>query len=222
MSRIGACVYSACDPDAEAMFRMKHYGMLSNVVCISIALLACGDSEQTMTDIEGNRYRVVQIGLQVWMAENLRVNKAPDGAPVSSHLPNYDTSQVDVFGRLYDWSTAMRVAPKGWHLPTDDEWETLARQLGPNCAAKLKDTFHWKASKGSATNESGFSARPAGYWNDQGFDDRFGLTAVFWSSTQVDSRLVWSRTINDAHDTLQRAPQHPHYGFSIRCIKDYE
>ncbi len=204
------------------MFRMIRYGRLTSAVCISCALLACWDSQQTMTDIDGNKYRVVQIGTQVWMAENLQVTKAPDGTPVNSQVPNHDSNQVSNFGRLYNWSSALRVAPKGWHLPTDDEWEILARHFDSDGAAKLKDTLYWKVSDERATNESGFSARPAGYWNDQGFDNRFGLTAVFWSSTQADSQLVWSRTLSATHDTLRRASQHPQYGFSVRCIKDRE
>lgn len=199
---------------------MKKHGKLSSVVCMGYALLACAALKQPMIDIDGNEYRVVQIGSQLWMAENLRVTRTSDGDPVTTHFPNHDSNQVNNFGLLYDWSAALRVAPKGWHLPTDDEWDILAQFLGPVCGDKLKDTSHWKASDGTATNESGFSARPAGYWNDQGFDNRFGLTAVFWSSTQTDSQLVWSRTISATHDTLRRASQHPQYGFSVRCIKD--
>lgn len=212
----------ACVPAAEAIIRMKNHGRLSGAVCISCVLLACGNPEQSLTDIDGNEYRVVQIGTQVWMAENLRVTRASDGEPVTTHFPNQDSNQISNFGRLYDWPSALRVAPKGWHLPTDDEWEIVAQLLGPNCAHKLKDTSHWTASDGRGTNESGFSARPAGYWNDHGFDNRFGVTAVFWSSTQADSQLVWSRTLSAVHDTLRRASQHPHYGFSVRCIKDRE
>ncbi|MBL7959651.1 fibrobacter succinogenes major paralogous domain-containing protein [bacterium] len=183
---------------------------------------ACGQSGSSSglaVDIDGNRYHTAQIGTQVWMTENLRVTRTCDGEPAVSYLPNNDSINVRIYGRLYDWHTAIRVVPKGWHLPTDDEWKILGEYLGDLGAAKLKDSLYWHTDK-NATNETGFSARPAGYWNENGFDNRFGLTAVFWSSTQVDSHFVWSRTVSAKHDTLRRAPQHPQYGFSIRCIRD--
>ena len=172
-----------------------------------------------VVDIDGNRYRTVQIGTQVWMTENLRVTRTVKGDTVVSHLPNGDSNSVNIYGRLYDWPTAISIAPTGWHIPTDDEWKTLGEHTGTFGAAKLKDSLYWHTNL-RATNETGFSARPAGYWNESGFDNRFGLTAVFWSSTQVDSHFVWSRTLSANHDTLRRAPQHPQYGFSVRCIKD--
>lgn len=156
------------------------------------------------------------------MAENLRVTKTPDGKPVYSHFPNDDSSEVKVYGLLYNWKSALQVVPKGWHLPSDSEWSMIVQYLGPLCAAKLKDTLYWRISNKSTTNETGFSVRPAGYWNDSGFDNQFGLTAVFWSSTQTDSHFVWCRTFNTNNDTLHRATQHPQYGFSVRCIKNNE
>lgn len=172
-------------------------------------------TDSVLTDIDGNRYATVRIGDQVWMAENLRVTKTPEGNSIISHFANNDSSTVREFGRLYDWQTALHIAPKGWHLPSDDEWNILARHLGTLAAATLKDGAHWRG-----TNETGFSARPAGYWNDSGFDNRFGQTAVFWTSTHQDSHFVWSRTISAQHDTLRSVTQHPQYGFSVRCIKD--
>lgn len=190
------------------------------VFCFSLLVYACRDADSTVTDIDGNRYRTTQIGTQVWMAENLRVTRTPEGKPVTSYFPNGDSSEAKLYGRLYDWATAIQIAPKGWHIPSDEEWERLSKYLGVLSGAKLKDTLHWRTSSRSATNETGFTALPSGYWNDSGFDNRFGLTAVFWSSTQVDSHFVWSRTMSATHDTLRKAPQHPQYGFSVRCIKD--
>lgn len=197
---------------------------LTLVILFSFNLIAAcrhsgSNTDLVVVDIDGNRYRAVQIGTQVWMTENLRVTRTFGGEPALSYLPNDDSNSVKTYGRLYDWHTAIRVAPKGWHIPTDDDWKVLGEYLGNLGASKLKDSLYWHTDK-SATNETGFSARPTGYWNESGFDNRFGLTTVFWSSTQVDSHFVWSRTISANHDTLRRAPQHPQYGFSVRCIKD--
>jgi uncharacterized protein (TIGR02145 family) len=198
--------------------------ILSVGLALSMLALSCrynaGDPDSTLTDIDGNRYQTLRIGTQIWMAENLRVTRTPDGNLVPWHFPNDDSSCVMVYGLLYDWQTALQSAPKGWHVPSNEEWDKLAQHLGALGAAKLKDTLYWRTSSKNVTNETGFSARPAGYWNDSRFDNQFGLTAVFWSSTQADSHFVWSRTISADHDTLRRVPQHPQYGFSVRCVKD--
>ena len=206
----------------------RHAGKVVVVVAGSFCLLtsSCGRhvelADSTATDIDGNRYRTVQIGTQVWMAENLRVTRSSRGKSVISYSPDGDTSNVPSYGRLYDWQTALRISPRGWHIPSDEEWRVLEEHLGAVGAAKLRDTILWCTSRRSGTNETGFSARPAGYWNESGFDNRFGFTAVFWSSTQSDSHFVWSRTLSADHDTVRRARQHPQYGFSVRCVKDAE
>lgn len=185
------------------------------ILFVLIQHLQTLNTDSILTDIDGNRYATVRIGTQVWMAENLRVTRTPDGKPIISHFPNQDSTTVRTFGRLYDWQTALSIAPEGWHLPSDEEWNILAMHLGMSAASKLKDSTHWPGM-----NKTRFSARPAGYWNDSGFDSRFGQTAVFWTSTQQDSHFVWSRTISAQHDTLRRVTQHPQYGFSVRCVKN--
>jgi uncharacterized protein (TIGR02145 family) len=198
--------------------------ILPFVVSFCLLPLDCrpekGKTDAGVVDCEGNRYATVKIGTQVWMAENLRVTRTPEGEPVFSHLPNDDSLAERMYGRLYDWQTAIRVAPSGWHVPSDGEWNALEEHLGTLAAAHLKDTLYWRISRKSVTNEAGFSARPAGYWNDGVFDNQFGSVAVFWSSTRADSHFVWSRTMSTSHDTMRRAPQHPQYGFSVRCIRD--
>ena len=188
------------------------------IFCIAGIALACNLPDQTCKDIDGNAYRIVQIGTQVWMAENLRVTRAPDGSPLQTHFPNDDSSTIKTYGLLYDWKTALRAAPEGWHVPSDDEWKILESYLGDRAVLALKDTAYWQSDNTSSTIAAAFSARSAGYWNDGEFDNRFGKTAVFWSSTPADSHFVWARTLSTNHDTLRRAQQHPHYGFSVRCI----
>jgi hypothetical protein len=72
-------------------------------------------------DIEGNEYRTVRIGGQVWMAENLRSTKASDGSAVKNYYPNNDTKNTLTYGRLYDYRTAKKICPAEWHLPTDND-----------------------------------------------------------------------------------------------------
>ena len=101
----------------------------------------------TVTDIDGNTYKTVQIGTQTWMAENLRTTKYNDGEAipyvtdnsvwVKLETPAYcyynnDISNKKMFGALYNWYTVNtgRLCPSGWHVPTDAEWTTLAITWG--------------------------------------------------------------------------------------------
>jgi uncharacterized protein (TIGR02145 family) len=120
-----------------------------------------------VTDIDGNTYRTVTIGSQVWMAEDLRTTRYRNGDLIGTTSPSTldisgesapkyqwayagDEGNVATYGRLYTWhaSTDNRsIAPVGWHVPTDAEWVTLTEFLGGEAAAqgKLKEagTTHW-------------------------------------------------------------------------------
>jgi uncharacterized protein (TIGR02145 family) len=103
----------------------------------------------TVTDQDGNVYKTVKIGTQTWMAENLRTTKYNDGKSIENVIVaskweglstgaygNYNNTTssdtIATYGRLYNWSAINtgKLAPKGWHVPTDDEWSVLTRYLG--------------------------------------------------------------------------------------------
>ncbi|HNW89382.1 MAG TPA: fibrobacter succinogenes major paralogous domain-containing protein [Bacteroidales bacterium] len=162
---------------------------------------------QTFTDArDGKTYKTVTIGSQTWMAENLAF-KADKGCWA------YDDNEANVatYGYLYDWETAKRVCPAGWHLPSEAEWQTLFALLGGKYAAakKLKSTSGWtidtklknesesftpkqKARNaknyiiydGNGTNESGFNALPGGSRGGTKAYSKIGVNGYWWSSTQ--------------------------------------
>lgn len=169
-----------------------------------------------VSDLDGHAYEVVTIGSQVWLAANLQTTHSTNSEVLTSHAPNGDDSLVLAYGRLYDWRAAQKACPTGWHLPSDAEWSTLETHLGSEASALLMDPQFWPEAV--ALERPGFKARPAGYWNDQGFDNLFGTRAVFWTSTRQDEHLVLSRVLG--REGLRRAPQHPEYGFSVRCVRD--
>ncbi|MCK4448089.1 MAG: fibrobacter succinogenes major paralogous domain-containing protein, partial [Candidatus Marinimicrobia bacterium] len=174
------------------------------------------------------------------MAENLKVTHYRNGDPIPnvtdntdwSNLTtgaycNYDNngSNVTTYGRLYNWhavSDARQIAPAGWHVPSDEEWQTLVDYLGGSGVAggKMKETgtTHWNSPNTGATNESGFSALPGGYrYLDGGYYD-MGYYAYFWSSTEGSSGSAWSRHLYYDHSEVGRYFEGKRLGFSVRCV----
>lgn len=201
-------------------------------VILSIIWVTCQNNgngfEGPLTDPrDGQVYQTVAIGSQIWMAENL--NYRPDSG--SWYYNDDSVSNAAIYGRLYNWSTAMTVAPPGWHLPTDAEWNTLTDFIGSDTtmiAAQLLDTTHWDV-RVDATNETGFSARPGGdrYWQTGVFYS-IGASAYFWTATTGDSTHqaydrdldTWNGVGDDPYTHVHRHSYNKIDGFSIRCVKD--
>jgi uncharacterized protein (TIGR02145 family) len=154
----------------------------------------------SVTDIDGNTYRTVQIGTQTWMAENLKTTRFNNGdligttSPATLDLSNeqnpiyqwaYDGKEeyVKNYGRLYTWcaiADSLSVCPTGWHVGSGDDWSTLLDYLGGDSIAMLKlreiGTTHWENSLLNNANETGFTALPGGYRNE--FGEFLGIGAV--------------------------------------------
>lgn len=180
------------------------------------------DQQGTYTDSRDNlQYKVVKIGNQIWLAENLAFK------PSNGNYWAYDDNQSNVskYGYLYDFETAKKVSPDGWHLPSDKEWITLSNYLGGTDVAggKMKAATDWGFTKGyEKTDESGFCALPAGYrfcYDINIMYCNLGKDANFWSNT-LSPKGAWYRSI-DSDDGILRCPQNNGLsGFSIRCIKN--
>lgn len=192
---------------------------------------------------DGHVYEWVKIGDQIWMAENLAYAPyvcAPDSqcgiwvygySGIGAYGENYFT-----YGCLYDWETANKVCPEGWHLPSDEEWMEMENFLGmdnaelddtdlfrgqeANIGGKLKEigNSHWKIPNYGATNETGFSALPGG-----GKYNNF-LSKIeagcFWTSTKDNSNSAVTRVYSSDHGGSSRYNHKLEFGLSIRCIKD--
>ena len=197
---------------------MKIYLFL--LVIVVPVLVKAQQKSGTYTDErDGQTYQTIQIGNQVWMAENLNYK-------AGSNCWVYDDNDENagIYGRLYTWETACEACPDGWHLPGDAEWKTLTEYLGGSDVAggKLKETgtTHWNRPNTGATNSSGFLALPGGYRYNYGDYVNIGDHATFWSSTELDSVNAWSRVLRFDYNDIARGAGHKDYGFSIRCVKD--
>lgn len=152
-------------------------------------------------------YPLVRIGSQVWMAEGLRYN-CP-GSYVNPDAP------VE-YGAFYSWETAIKVAPKGFHLPTDAEWNTLEMTLGMAAAdasnigyrgthgTGMKSTTDWN-NGGNGDNSSGFNACDYAY---------------FWSASEYDAMFAWYRYLLNGNAGVYRQLNSKSSSCSCRYVKD--
>ena len=197
----------------------------------------------TVTDIDGNVYQTILIGDQEWMMENLKVTHYRNGEPISNLTNNNDWTNTtsgaycyynndpdnaDTYGALYNWyavDDSRNIAPTGWHVPTDDDWQELIDYLGGSGVAggKMKETgtTHWNIPNTGATNESGFTALPGGCRGSSlGNFSNIGDSAFFWSSTESNSNGAWDRLLYYHYSGVNRYNNSKNYGFSIRCLRD--
>jgi uncharacterized protein (TIGR02145 family) len=189
-------------------------------------------------DGDGNYYRVVTIGTQTWMAENLKTTRYNDGTNVpfvtdnnvwnSTNTPGYcwynnEPTFKDSYGALYNWYAVNtgKLCPNGWRVPTIIEWRTMVDFLGgPSIAgAQLKETgtTHWPVPN-DGTNESGFTALPGGGRYLDGFI-YIGFDTEWWSSTESSTTSGSSYYLCFCQDnTFVTEPKQT--GLSVRCLKD--
>lgn len=200
-----------------------------------------------LKDKDGNVYKTLVIGEQVWMGENLKALHYHDESAIEGVMVYEDNeSNASIYGRLYNYDAATKggadkkgrirgACPKGFHIPTDDEWKELERHLGmkqgelDNIAWRgtleggmLKETGtdHWVTPNTGATNSSGFTALPAGSYNPGLSYTSLGLACYFWSASIIDEYEAWARVLHHSNSQIGRYPSGKDLAFCIRCIKD--
>lgn len=189
-------------------------------------------------DVEGNEFPTVIIGTQTWMARNLSITHYRNGDPItyipvgeswgeteSGEYCDYDLIGTlgGAYGYFYNWyvlSDSRGICPDGWHVPSEQDWNVLIEYLGGMLEAgvKLRETgfSHWlKDVYEEATNESGFTALPAGM---QG-DDHRGVDARFWTSTTPDANNAMYYGVAMGNQIFW-ANAGLSYGISVRLVKN--
>lgn len=197
-----------------------------------------------VSDLDGNIYKTVIIGTQVWMAENLRTTKLNNNTSIPMVNENSSWSALSTpayclynnddyynkqnYGSLYNWFTINtgKLCPEGWHVPSEAEWTTLTDYLGGVYVAsgKLKEEggAHWTSPNTGASDDFGFSARPGGY--------RTGLSAAsfrtkgyygwWWVSTESDPNSARARLMTYDASEIAMGSGLKKNGYSVRCVKD--
>lgn len=195
----------------------------------------------SIVDIEGNVYEVVSIGNQCWMKENLKVTKFKNGDQitqitsnsnwVNTQQPAYcyynnDVQNESKYGKLYNGYTVNDVrgiAPDGWRVATQNDWEELFNFLGGYLTAgkamKVSGNGNF-GTNNTGTNSSGFTALPGGHRvgytgaSNGGTFASGGSWASFWGSD------AYSFYITDYQDYAYGGSSNMNNGFSIRLIQE--
>jgi len=195
------------------------------------------------TDFDNNNYPIVKIGLQTWMAENLKTTHYRNGDEITNVTDgnvwkalttgaycNYDnnTSIADIYGKLYNFyavTDSRNLCPAGWHSSTNDEWTVLLDNLGGEDIAgdKLKETgtSHWSNPNSGATNEVGFTATPCKMRNGSSGGFATGESAYFGTATEISSTKAWAYYISYIGAFIYSIEYYDkQYGLSVRCVSD--
>ncbi len=233
----------------KKLFYLLSLVIISNFIsCNDNSTSSNDDKTVTLTDIDGNDYKTIKIGDQLWMAENLKVTHYRNGDEIQNVTDvitwsglstgaycdyNFDIDNSIIYGHLYNWyavSDVRNIAPEGWHVASNSEWGDLVNFLGDNAGGKLKDTTDWASPNTGATNESGFNGLPGGHSYSNGkfccnFEpgesgDAGHHVAAFWTSTKWDdySAVHWGLFWDAAY--MGNSFYDMRWGMSIRCIKD--
>lgn len=207
-------------------------------------IVAPDTSTATVFDIDGNGYHTVTIGTQVWLVENLKTTKYRDGTSIPNVKVdaqwrvlttgaycdyNNTPSNSSTYGRLYNWyaiADSRNIAPDGWHVPTDADWNTLIGYLGGDGVAggKLKETgtVHWLSPNIAETNEFGFSFLPAGYRYNEGWYFWMKEVGYSWILTDYSTVNAYYKAIRCDQSSIVMNNMSKNYGLSVRCIKNGE
>lgn len=182
-------------------------------------------------------YKNVKIGTQDWMAENLDVSTFRNGdiIPKAQDIKEWRRADKEgkpawryknpdsvQFGKLYNWyavNDSRGLAPKGWHIASDNEWSVLIKYLGAQPGKKVKSGVGWK-DNGNGTNSSGFNALPGSFEVSHGFVMPIGWIARWWSSTEHQAPNAWCYSVSFDSDDVGRSYDLKEKGLSVRCIKD--
>jgi uncharacterized protein (TIGR02145 family) len=216
----------------------KHFIMKYSVLFIAAYLSLNGVQSQV-------KPLSIKIGNQTWMKVNLSTSRYRNGDPIPKvtdpdkwaalttgaycYYNNDSATYAATYGKLYNWyavNDPRGLAPKGWHIPSDEEWSQLINFAGGEVEAgnKLKESGnrHFKLYNTTATNSSGFTGLPGGSRFYLGTFDHVGEKGMWWSATTVinSSNAGYRNLTYISANCYGNSSGSYNSGFSVRCVKD--
>jgi len=184
----------------------------------------------------------VKIGKQTWATKNLDESKFRNGEAIPLAKTNAEwelagkkkqpawcyyennTANGSSYGKLYNWyavNDPRGLAPKGYHISTDNEWTILSENLGGTSKAgtKMKSSSGWK-NNGNGTNTTGFAGLPGGYRLNDGNFKNIGAYGDWWSSSEFSTDNAWFRNLSYSDGNVFSHNDNKQNGFSVRCLRD--
>jgi len=232
------------------MRNMMIYFPFTMILLIGCSDNSTNNPDNSITDTvftdsrDGKKYGIVKINSQVWMSENLNASAYRNGDPILYARSSkewldaankkegawcyYDIDEQNGknFGKLYNWyavNDPRGLAPKGYHIPTNTEWNVLSNYLGGDLIAgkKMKSTSEWQRSLETGDNSSGFNGEGSGLRRQWGAFDYLYQFGLWWCSTEFDTNYVWH--CNLVYYSVGVGRYHEFekgVGLSVRCVKD--
>jgi len=214
------------------------------IITILIAVLSLITNSCGVKDKDGNTYKTIKINNQVWLDGNLNVNTFRNGDTIPEAKTDQEWEQAGQegkpvwcysndpgrddanFGKLYNWfavNDPRGLAPEGWRISTDEDWDQLITFLGGGevAGSKLKHTIGW-TKNGNGTNEFGFGGLPGGTRANNGSFNESGAGTIggWWSATEAYNQYAWVRYMTYIDGRVYIDYYYKGFGFSVRCVKD--
>jgi len=196
---------------------MNKYLLIVVAVAALVGFGAYAQTTGTFKDSrDGKTYKTVKVDGKTWMAQNLNF-----AAKESECYKNKDANCAK-YGRLYDWETANKACPAGFHLPSDDEWTALVNYADgkEKAGRKLKSKACWN-NNGNCTDDDdyGWSALPGGVGNSDGYFGA-GNIGYWWCATENGATHAWYRDMDSYYAYVRGFDYYKTDLCSVRCVKD--
>ncbi|GEM_PF-587486 len=222
--------------------RLNEYAILGNKPLANVKGGTFSILPDTIPDADGNYYHTLALGGQVWMAGNLKESHYRNGDAINEVQGNLEwgassgpatcwylneNTGTGIYGRLYNWNAvadSRGLCPKGWHVPSMPEWESLVACLGGGTEGgkQLLGVIRQKADSSNTTskNSNSFAFRGGFRFNTGRFSAAESPACQWWSSTQQDQEVAKSFQLGNSESGIFFTGSDKKSGLSVRCLRD--
>jgi len=207
---------------SQALFNKVKMSITGTASAASNAITSLSVVPYKLVDVDGNNYSVVKISSQYWTAENLKTEHYSNGASLIYYYYNDNINNKDIFGGLYDWSTATNsqgIAPDGWNVPVNTQFTLLYNYLNPDAGKKLKSNILWYSLTYN-DNVTGFNGLPGGRRISTGTYNEIYYYGQWWSTTATGANDAYRLYLDYGNNAMHNTTLNKNYTQSIRLIRD--